>query len=165
MRTSLVSCLMVLSGAAASAEGGHECPLAAASRKAQVDHRHEDTTRVPSTGTEHHFALTDDGGTITLEATADDDAEARVRVREHLRTIARAFAEGDFSMPEAIHERVPPGVETLKARRSAMRYRFAETPRGGVVTIATTDAEALAAVHAFLRFQIDDHATGDPTPR
>jgi hypothetical protein len=34
------------------------------------------------------------------------------------------------------------------------------------VDIVTTDAEALKAVHDFLRFQIADHKTGDPlTPR
>jgi hypothetical protein len=30
------------------------------------------------------------------------------------------------------------------------------------VSIKTANAEALAAVHEFLRFQIEDHQTGDP---
>jgi hypothetical protein len=38
-----------------------------------------------------------------------------------------------------------------------------ETENGGRVLIETKDAEALAAVHEFLRFQIEDHQTGDPT--
>jgi len=29
-------------------------------------------------------------------------------------------------------------------------------------TIATTDPTALAAIHKFLRFQIEDHQTGGP---
>lgn len=65
-------------------------------------------------------------------------------------------------MPGRIHDQVPPGVEGMKARQDAIRYTFSETPKGGTVAIATTDAAALAAVHEFLRFQISDHGTGDP---
>jgi hypothetical protein len=38
-----------------------------------------------------------------------------------------------------------------------------DTERGAQVVIRTADAEALKAVHAFLRFQISDHRTGDST--
>ena len=41
-------------------------------------------------------------------------------------------------------------------------YSYAETERGGIVRIATANPEALAAVHAFLKYQITEHATGDP---
>jgi hypothetical protein len=34
---------------------------------------------------------------------------------------------------------------------------------GGRVDIATSDPAALAAVHQFLKFQIAEHKTGDPT--
>jgi hypothetical protein len=51
----------------------------------------------------------------------------------------------------------------MAARKDAIRYRYDETPAGGRVSIVTTDAEALAAVHAFLRYQIVEHKTGDPT--
>ncbi len=35
------------------------------------------------------------------------------------------------------------------------------TARGARVVIRTANPEALEAVHAFLRFQISDHRTGD----
>jgi hypothetical protein len=129
---------------------------------AVVDHRHQETTGLPSDGIVHHFLLSAEGGSIRLEVKDPEQAESRERVREHLRRIAREFAAGDFSMPARIHAQVPPGVETMKARGAAIRYTFSETPRGGAVTIATTDPKALAAVHEFLRFQISDHGTGDP---
>ena len=31
------------------------------------------------------------------------------------------------------------------------------------VTIATADQESIAAIHKFMRFQIEAHKTGDPT--
>jgi hypothetical protein len=50
----------------------------------------------------------------------------------------------------------------MRERASAIAYAYSSTARGGVVTIATADPAALAAVHEFLRFQVDDHGTGDP---
>ena len=50
----------------------------------------------------------------------------------------------------------------MKAKKAAIQYAFAATDRGGEVRITTKDAAALAAVHEFLRFQIEDHGTGDP---
>jgi hypothetical protein len=130
--------------------------------QAAVDHRHQQTTGLPSAGIVHHFLLSADGGSIQLEVKDPTETKGRDHVREHLRKIAQAFGAGDFSMPTQIHAEIPPGVETMKARRDAIRYTFSETPRGGAVAIATSDPQALAAVHEFLRFQISDHGTGDP---
>jgi hypothetical protein len=60
------------------------------------------------------------------------------------------------------HAEVPPGVETMKRLARRIRYAFEATPRGGLVRIATDDAAARRAVHEFLRYQIAEHATGDP---
>ena len=161
MKTVLMACLVLTVSGTARAQDHAACPMMA-QHQAQVDHRHESATSVPSAGTVHHFVLADDGGEVRLETTAEGAIETRDRVRAHLQQIARAFAAGDFSMPTQIHEQVPPGVETMKTRRDAIRFTYAESPRGGFVTIATRDAQALEAVHDFLRFQIRDHATGDP---
>ena len=144
----------------------HEgCPMMAraAARQAEVDHRHQDTTGVPSAGTVHHFLLAEGGGTIRLEVKDAADTATRDAIRAHLRHIARSFAAGDFSMPMHIHDQVPPGVEAMKAHQAAIRFTYSDTPNGGAVAIATTDPDARAAVHEFLRFQIRDHGTGDPT--
>ena len=62
-----------------------------------------------------------------------------------------------------IHDRVPPGVPTLKRKKASIDWKFEEIPGGGRVRITTKDAAALAAIHEFLRFQIEDHGTGDST--
>jgi hypothetical protein len=139
------------------------CPMHAAhTGRSAVDHRHQETTGLPSDGVEHHFLLDEHGGSIRLEVKDADRVEARTRVRAHLQEIARAFAAGDFSMPSRIHGRLPPGARTMTSRRASIAYAFAETPDGGSVTIATSDRVALGAIHEFLRFQIGDHETGDP---
>jgi hypothetical protein len=50
----------------------------------------------------------------------------------------------------------------MAERKQAIDYTYRETVSGGRVTITTHDPAALAAVHAFLRYQIAEHKTGDP---
>jgi hypothetical protein len=165
MKTLLAVSLVALAGASlAHAQVHAHCPMAPANTpRAGVDHRHDDATGTSHALTEHHFTLAKDGGSIRLEVKDAAETEARGRVREHLRLIADSFAAGDFSLPMQIHDQLPPGASTMKERKAAIRYAYSPTDKGGVVAIATRDAAALAAVHQFLRFQIRDHATGDPT--
>jgi hypothetical protein len=159
-----VAVLALTATAEASGRSHEDCPMAPAKdRRALVDHRHDDATGVPHAAAEHHFLLTRDGGSIRLEVKDASHVEARDGIRRHLRAIAGSFASGDFSTPMLIHDQVPPGVETMKERKAAIRYAYSPSDKGGVVRISTRDAGAIAAVHEFLRFQIRDHGTGDPT--
>jgi hypothetical protein len=71
------------------------------------------------------------------------------------------FSDGNFSIPMFVHDQVPPGVPAMKEKRSRISYIYEEMPSGARVRIKTADADALKAVHDFLRFQIEDHHTGD----
>jgi predicted component of type VI protein secretion system len=112
--------------------------------------------------TTHHFLLADDGGTIQVEADDAADTPSRDAIRHHLAGIAKAFAAGDFSSPLAIHGRVLPGIPEMIALQAEIQVRFEESERGARVRITSSKPEARAAIHAFLRAQIEDHATGDP---
>ena len=50
----------------------------------------------------------------------------------------------------------------MQRLKSEVNYGYEELARGGRVVIATQNREAVSAVHEFLRFQIEDHRTGDP---
>lgn len=113
--------------------------------------------------TTHHFLLHPDGGTIEVMANDANDAESRDQIRKHLRHIAKMFAGGNFKAPMLIHDRTPPGVPVMQRLKGEIRYDYEETERGARVRIKAANAEALAAIHEFLRFQIDDHKTGDST--
>lgn len=112
--------------------------------------------------TTHHFTLTETGGVIAVSANEASDAGSRDAIRRHLQHEARMLSEGDFHDPMAIHDRVPPGVPVLKRDHEKIRWTYGDTPQGGAITIAASNAEDLKAVHEFLRFQIEDHGTGDP---
>jgi hypothetical protein len=130
-----------------------------------VDQRHDDATGVSHADSVHHFRIEPRGGTIRLEVTDPKDTAGRDRIRLHLAKVVADFTEGRFELPMRIHEQVPPGVDTMRRLGGAIRYRYAATSRGGRVEITTDNAEARAAVHEFLRFQIDEHRTGDPASR
>jgi hypothetical protein len=112
--------------------------------------------------TTHHFLLANDGGSIQVEANDLKDTESRDQIRRHLRHITMMFSEGNFEVPMLIHEKTPPGTETMKQLKGAIDYQFNETERGASIKISTTDAQALKAIHEFLKFQIREHKTGDP---
>ena len=112
--------------------------------------------------TTHHFLLRADGGVIQVDANAVDDKESREQIQTHLGHITKMFAAGDFNVPMLVHSVTPPGTPTMSKLKSDIRYSYRASARGARVVIATSNKEALAAVHEFLRFQIKDHATGDP---
>ena len=102
------------------------------------------------------------GGTIEITANDKSDSASIASIRSHLEHIRGAFAAGNFSMPMFIHGTEPPGADVLAKRRDALVYRVEEIPAGGRLIITTKDTEALNALHAFLKFQITEHKTGDP---
>jgi len=113
--------------------------------------------------TTHHFRLFADGGAIEVTANDPNDSESRDQIRMHLSHIAGMFAAGNFEAPMLIHSQLPPGVPALQKLKKEVSYRFESLDRGGRVRISTRNADALKAIHEFLRFQIADHQTGDPT--
>jgi hypothetical protein len=113
--------------------------------------------------TAHHFYLYEDGGAIDVAVKDADDTKNRDAIRSHLPHIAMMFGQGNFETPMVVHDtKNVPGAAALTKWKDAIKYTYAETPRGGRVDIVTTSREALAAVHEFLTFQIRDHKTGDP---
>jgi hypothetical protein len=105
--------------------------------------------------------LFEDGGAIEVEVNDGADADSRARVQKHLNKIAELFAAGDFAMPMAIHAQTPPGVAVMTNLKADIAYKYEDTERGGRVRIITKNSDAIVAVHEFLRFQIQDHKTGD----
>ncbi|MGA2428762.1 MAG: hypothetical protein ABSH13_09685 [Candidatus Acidiferrum sp.] len=141
-----------------------DCPMHEQHVKDQsLESRGEHAMGFSQTETTHHFLLRPDGGVIQVEANRSDDSANKDMIRVHLRHIATAFQAGDFDIPMFVHDTVPPGVPDMKKLQSKISYSYEETAQGGRVVIVTKDADAKEAVHKFLRFQIEEHKTGDRT--
>ncbi len=142
---------------AARAQEAHSC------HASEVDARGNEVMGFDHVKTTHHFLLTASGGVIDVSANDPADTASRDAIRSHLSHIASKFAEGDFEAPMLIHGRVPPGVPEMKRDRKKIRWAYEETPAGGKLVASSKDAGTITAIHEFLRFQIEDHRTGDPT--
>jgi len=112
--------------------------------------------------TTHHFRLYEDGGAIEVTVNEPGDVKNRDAIRSHLPHITMMFANGNFDAPMIVHDSSHvPGTAVMAERRDRIRYVYVETANGGRVEIVTTDPQALAAVHAFLSYQVTEHKTGD----
>ena len=157
MKTLALAAATALLAFAARAQDADTC----AAHHAAVDARGDAVMGFDHEKTTHHFSLTPGGGVIAVSANDPDDAASRDAIRGHLTHIAKMFAAGDFQAPMLIHGQTPPGVPVMKERKGTIRYAYEETPTGARIAISTGDAKSLAAIHDFLRFQIEDHRTGD----
>ena len=108
----------------------------------------------------HIFEPLPIGGRIVLQR-KEGDSVGEGTIRTHMRTIATAFANGDFAIPGFVHAMSDvPGTTKMKALRSEITYSERDLPRGAEVVISTKNPDAVAAVHEFLAFQRMDHRAG-----
>jgi hypothetical protein len=109
----------------------------------------------------HHFTLLPNGGRISITANDASDQETIDHIRMHLTHVVESFGAGNFEMPHEIHQQTPPGVITMQAQKDAIHYQFEKTDKGAMVNIESQNGDAVSAIHDFLRFQIQEHKTGD----
>jgi hypothetical protein len=140
----------------------HEAHLAQIDKDRELEKRGEAAMGFDQESTTHHFRLSRAGGAIEVATNDPADVAGRDQIRMHLRAIAADFASGNFAKPFATHGEVPPGVATMQARKNTLEFTYEDRPAGGAVSIKTADASTRQAVHDFLRYQIREHATGDP---
>lgn len=166
MRSTVVASIaLALHATALPAQASHsrhhheEKSAAGDSAFAGVQKRGKEAMGVDQYTSVHLFDELPDGGRIELVRSVDDSAGV-TRIRAHMRDIGRAFADGDFSIPGFVHMRRVPGTETMAAKRDVIAYEVRDIPRGAELRIRTKDAEALRAIHEFMRFQRGDHRSG-----
>ena len=104
----------------------------------------------------HRFDDLPDGGRIELQRDHEDSVGISA-IRAHMRTIARAFAAGDFSTPGLVHVQEVPGTDVMRARRSVIRYEPVDLPGGAALRMRSHDRDAVAAIHRFLAYQRREH--------
>jgi hypothetical protein len=165
----IICAFVLLWGLQLAAQEMESCPMheehmqGSAQHQADVEKHGDEGMGFPHDKTTHHFRLYKDGGAIEVVVNDPQDSENIEAIRMHLGHITKMFAGGDFSIPMFVHDQVPPGAAVMKEKRAEIRYSFEAVPEGGRVRIRATNAEALKAIHEFLRFQIKDHRTGDTT--
>jgi hypothetical protein len=140
----------------------HEEHLRQLQKDRELKHRGAIAMGFDQDASVHHFLLQPGGGTILVKSRDAADEALISQIRAHFREIADAFRAGLFDKPLATHEELPPGAAAMTEQKDRITYRYVEHPNGASVVIETADPEAREAIHAFLRYQIVEHKTGDP---
>lgn len=129
--------------------------------QAQVNEHGDHVMGFSHEKTTHHFELHYDGGIIDVRSDDVKDTESRDQIRNHFHHIAQMFAAGNFNAPMLVHGENVPGTAEMSKLKDQLHWDLQETPRGARIVITADNKPALEAVHQFLRFQIQDHKTGD----
>ena len=164
-----VIAFLAFGGLQLAAQDMQSCPMhkehmkEASQHQADVEKHGDEAMGFPHDKTTHHFRLYSDGGAIEVTVNDSKDSQNMQAIRSHLKHIAVMFSNADFSIPMFVHDQVPPGVAVMKKKHGEISFAFEELPAGGRVRIKSRNSDALKAIHDFLRFQIEDHHTGDTT--
>ena len=110
--------------------------------------------------TQHHFEATATGAVETVTADSPDDSTQVGLIRQHLRTEATRFEQGDFSDPAAIHGHDMPGLQTLAQSAGQIDVAYTEPPAGATITFTTADPGMRSALADWIMAQNMDHGTG-----
>lgn len=110
----------------------------------------------------HHFYLLKNGGAIELTAKDANDAAMIKTLKQHLEMQAKNFEKGNFETQMQVHGKLPDGAPMLKKLRNEITYDVKSLDNGATLRIFSVNPEARQAIHEFLKFQINEHQTGDP---
>jgi hypothetical protein len=153
--------LLILTSTLTLQSQSADAPQQDHSKHQQLEHRGNQGMGFDQQKTTHHFLLRKDGGAIQVTANSAGDKASVDEIQMHLHHISQAFRSGDFDIPMFVHDQTPPGVDTLKKLKDQIKYKYEPAENGGRVVISSANAEAVAAIHDFLKFQITEHKTGD----
>ena len=113
--------------------------------------------------TTHHFYLLKNGGAVELSAKDPADKSTIDAIQKHLASQAKSFEKGNFDMPAAEKGKVPDGVNTMKKLRKEITFEVMQMDAGAALRMFSVNTQARQAIQDFLKFQIEEHHTGDPT--
>lgn len=111
----------------------------------------------------HHFYLLKNGGAVEVSAKDPGDKTTVTAIQKHLEMQAKLFEKGNFDAPIAEHGKVPDGVNTIKKLRKEITFEVMEMDAGAALRMFSVNNQARQAIQDFLKFQIQEHHTGDPT--
>ncbi|HEY2897768.1 MAG TPA: hypothetical protein VGJ12_11555 [Gemmatimonadaceae bacterium] len=164
-RVVLVAGLLTISACSRAAPPSSARRTSSDSSFAAMQDRGKMAMGVDQSTSTHTFDALPNGGRIELVRDLNDSLGI-AQIRAHLHLIQHAFQAGDFSTPQFVHMQTMPGTAEMAKKRDVIAYSYHDLPRGGEVVMTTSDAEALAAIHAFMGAQRTEHhamGTGSPS--
>jgi hypothetical protein len=109
-----------------------------------------------------HYYLVKAGGVIELTAKDPADKSSVAAVQKYLETQKDLFEKGKNEGDAEVHGKVADGVPVLKKLRNEITFFTVKSEEGAVLRMFSTNEQARQAIQDFIKFQINEHKTGDP---
>jgi hypothetical protein len=152
---SLLAAIFLLTSLPAFAQHEHHDMSA---RQAEVAERGERVMPFNLGATTHVFIKARDGGVQRVFAKDTRDLDQVLAVREHLRTLATQFGNGDFSAPASIHGGDMPGLAQLQAAGPGeLQVTYSEVVGGAQLRFRSSKGQLVTALHKWFDGQLADH--------
>jgi len=110
-----------------------------------------------------HFYVLKNGGAVEITAKDPNDEATVKAIQSHLKKESDLWTKGNFESVTSVYGRPPEGTAQLKKLRDEVTYAVVQEENGAVVRMLTVNPSAKSAIHDYLKFQIDQLKTGDPT--
>ncbi|MFZ0344533.1 MAG: hypothetical protein WAL24_05195 [Nitrososphaeraceae archaeon] len=105
----------------------------------------------------HHFAVTSNGGNITITSLNSNDTQTINQIKTHIMDIQKDFSEGNFTKPFFIHAQEVPGTDVMTKKKDLIKYNILELRNGSSLVLITNDKELLDAISQFIKYQATAH--------
>ncbi len=112
---------------------------------------------------QRHFYVLKNGGAIEVLANDANDAATIKAIQSYLKKESELYTKGNFENASAMYGKAPDGTITLKKLRDDVSFVMVPEENGAVLRMLTVNPQAKNAIHDYLKYQIDQLKTGDPT--
>ena len=109
-----------------------------------------------------HYYLVKNGGVIEFTAKDPADNATISTVQKYLETQKDLFEKGKADADTGVYGKVPDGLPALKKLRNDITFFAVNTDSGAALRMFSVNDQARQAIQDFMKFQINEHKTGDP---
>jgi hypothetical protein len=110
-----------------------------------------------------HFYLLKNGGAVEVSAKDPEDKTTISAIQKHLELQAKNYEKGNIDAPTTEKGKLPESVNTMKKLRKEITFEVMQLDAGAALRMFSVNTQARQAIQDFLKLQIEEHHTGDPT--
>ncbi len=109
-----------------------------------------------------HYYLVKNGGVIEFTAKDANDTTTISALQKYMDTQKDLFEKGKNDADADVHGKVPDGIPNLKRLRNEITFFAVKNDDGAALRMFSVNDQARQAIQDFLKFEINEHKTGDP---
>ena len=109
-----------------------------------------------------HYYLMKNGGVIEFTVKDPTDNASIAVIQKYLEAQRDLFEKGKTDADADVHGKVPDGLPRLKKLRNEITFFAVKSEHGAVLRMFTVNEQAREAIQEFMKFEINEHKTGDP---